>query len=67
MKIVFLYYLKQLFDLIGLRLALYILKINQFRNFRMHQDVMAARNSIKLEPKTLGYCDRLGESDVFRS
>ncbi|CRI65952.1 hypothetical protein THIOKS12580020 [Thiocapsa sp. KS1] len=55
MQVVKLRQLEQLLDLIGLRLAFQILQIQQFRNLRMNENMMASVHSVQSEAESLSY------------
>jgi hypothetical protein len=46
--------MKQLSDLVGFHLALDFLKVEQFRNVGMGEDVVASLDSLGSKPKYLG-------------
>ncbi len=53
LNIIFFHQSKKLANLIRLRFSLDLLKVNQFRNFRMIENMMAAALSSQMKPKAL--------------
>ena len=57
--------LEKLLDLIGLRLPLQILQIQQFWNFRMNKNMMASIYSVQSEAESLSYRYCFREPDIL--
>ncbi len=58
---------KQLPDLVGFRLTLHFLEVQEFRNLGMDKDVMTALNS--LDPKSNRFCqpEKIAKPHIVRS